>query len=80
MVIYRVLQHEPFAQEDIDRLVAAFEETLRVLDIERPTDVRITGLIAKKVIETAQTGVRDPSEISKCVLLELLSQSRWRDP
>ncbi len=73
MPIYRLLQHYPFSQEEIEHLVSAYEETLRALGLTERSDP-LTQLVAKKIIELAQTGVRDPTEISKRALKEL---SQW---
>jgi len=72
MAIHRLMQNKAFAQEDIDRLVAAFEDALCVLDIKYRDDP-IAEQVAKNIIEVAQTGVRDPHEITKLALVEFLS-------
>lgn len=79
MVIYRLRQNEPMMPDDIDRLVAALNETLRALGIDMHGNAPNSELIAKKIIRVAQTGVRDPSDISKYVLIELLSQTPWQN-
>jgi len=43
---------------------------------KRPQDP-LKELIAKKIIEVAQTGVRDPAQISRLAIKELGSHSRW---
>ncbi len=73
MPIYRLFQHYPFSQEEIERLVSAYEDTLRALGLTDRSDP-LTQLVAKKIIEVAQTGVRDPAEISERALKGL---SRW---
>ena len=59
MTIYRLLQQSAFNPEDIDRLVAAYEDSLRALKLTDRSDP-LTESIAKKLIELAQTGERDP--------------------
>jgi hypothetical protein len=70
MAIYRILQNMPLAPEDISRLVTAYEATLKALDLTDRNDP-ITELIARKIIEIAQTGVRDPLQLSKLAIRDL---------
>jgi hypothetical protein len=70
MTIHRLLQNSPLGPEDIERLVMAYEQTLRELGLKDRSDP-ITQLIAKKIIEVGQTGVRDPAQISKLSIKEL---------
>ena len=60
MAIYRLLQNSPMGPEEISRLEAAYEQTLRAIGLKDRNDP-ITEMIAKKIIEIAQTGVRDPA-------------------
>ncbi len=70
MAIYRILQNVPLAPEDISRLVTAYEATLKAFDLADRNDP-ITELIARRIIEIAQTGVRDPLALSKLVVRDL---------
>jgi hypothetical protein len=70
MAIYRLLQNCAFAPEDIAPLVAAYEQCLRSLKLSDRSDP-ITGIIAKKIIEMAQTGIRDSDELSRLALTEI---------
>ena len=45
-------------------LIAAYELTLRALDLVDRNDP-LTTMIAKKVLEIGETGLKDPAEISK---------------
>lgn len=74
MAIYRLLQNSAFVPEDIGRLVAAYENCLRILNLSDRSDP-ITELIAKKVIEVAQTGMRDPE-----LALEEIGMSGGKGP
>jgi len=66
--IYPLLQKAAFEPEDIKRLVAAYEEALRVLQLSDRDDP-ITQIIGERIIKAAQTGIREPSEEQiKCVL------------
>ena len=57
MAIYRILQNMPLSPEDISRLVAAYEVTLKALGLTDRNDP-ITELVARKIIEIGQTGIR----------------------
>ena len=70
MAIYRLLQNSAFAPEDITPLVAAYEDCLRILKLSDRSDP-ITEIIAKKVIELGQTGIRDSARLSRLTLQEI---------
>jgi hypothetical protein len=70
MAIYRLLQNSPMGPEEISRLEAAYEQTLRAIGLKDRNDP-ITEMIAKKIIEIAQTGVRDPAQISMRAIKEI---------
>lgn len=70
MAIYRLLQNVAMEPEDIARLHQAYETTLRMLDLKDRSDP-ITNLIARKLIEIRQTGVKDPTQLSERALSEL---------
>ena len=70
MAIYRLLQNSAFAPEDIDRLVAAYEDCLRILNVADRSDP-VTERLAKKIIEIGQAGMRDPVQIGRLALKEL---------
>jgi hypothetical protein len=70
MAIYKLIQNTPLGPEDIQRLVAAYKETLRALDLKERDDP-ITQMIAKKVFEIGQTGIEDPAEISRLAIKQL---------
>ena len=71
MAILRLLQNSQLAAEDVAGLVAAYEKTLRALYLVDRSDP-ITELVARKVIEIGQSGVRDPAQISR-LAVEALS-------
>lgn len=60
MPIARLLQYEAFSPEDIRVLTGAFESAVIVLKLTDRVDALITERVAKKIIECAQTGERDP--------------------
>ena len=59
MPIIRLLQNEPLGPEDIEIVSAVYEQTLSSLGLVDQTDP-LTEIVAKKIIECAQTGERDP--------------------
>ena len=67
MAIYRLLQNAPLGPDDISRLVAAYEAALNALELVNRSDP-ITQLVARKVFEFGQSGVRDPQQISALVV------------
>ncbi len=70
MPIYRFLQNSPFAPEDIAPLVAAYEDCLRALKLSDRSDP-ITEIVAKKIIEIAQTGIRDSTRLGRLALADI---------
>ena len=70
MAIYRILQNSPFGPDEIARLVAAYEETLKTLGLKDRSDP-ITELVARRIIEISQTGVRDPAQLAKLAIEDL---------
>jgi hypothetical protein len=70
MAILRLLQNSQLAAEDMARLVTAYEETLRALNLVDRIDP-ITELVARKVIEISQSDVRDPAQISRLAVMAL---------
>jgi hypothetical protein len=72
MPINGALREYAFAPEDITIIVAAFEDTLRHLKLEDRSDP-LTTLVAKKMIEIAQAGERDPVRLRDQTLRVLRS-------
>jgi hypothetical protein len=70
MAIYRIFKTMAFEPEEIATMSAAYEETLRVLQLTDREDP-ITEFVARKIIEVAGTGERDPARISEQALAEL---------
>jgi hypothetical protein len=70
MAIYRLLQNTAFEPKDIERLVTAYEQTLRALRLKDRSDP-ITQLVAEKIVAVGRLGIEDPAEISKLALKEL---------
>jgi hypothetical protein len=59
MPIHRLLESHAFGPDEIRVLITAFEDTLRQLRLADRTDPA-TEIVAKKIIEFAQRGERDP--------------------
>ena len=74
MTLRRLLQNSAFGPDEIKRMTTAYEDALRVLGFVDRTDA-ITEIVAKKVIEIAQTGERDPFRIRAAPLRTLESLS-----
>ena len=70
MAINRLLQSSAFGPEDIERLSTAYEEALRLLQLSDRSDP-ITQIIAERIIQAAQTGVHEPSEICRLAIKDL---------
>lgn len=56
--------------EEIKRLVTAYEQTLKAIHLVNRNDP-VTEIVAKKIIEIAQTGVKDPAQISQQAIKDL---------
>jgi hypothetical protein len=67
VAIHRLLQHSAFNQDDIDRMVAAYEHCLRIAGLVDRSDP-VAERIARQIVEIAQTGERDPAVVSRQVL------------
>jgi hypothetical protein len=65
-----LLQNLPMGPEQISRLSEAYEQTLRTLSLVDRNDP-ITEMIAKKIIEIGQTGVKEPAQISELAIKDL---------
>jgi hypothetical protein len=70
MAIYKLIQNTPLGPDEIQRLVAAYQDTLRALGLNERDDA-ITQIVAKKVFEIAQTGIEDPAAICRLAIKEL---------
>lgn len=70
MAIYRLLQNSPLGPEEIAILSDAYERTLRKLGLVDRNDP-ITEIIARKIIELGQRGVREAAQIVELAVKEL---------
>jgi hypothetical protein len=71
VAIHRLIQSLSFDQDDIERLSAAYEDALRALHISDRDDP-INEIIAQRIIEGARAGVRDPNDLSKMAIKDLM--------
>ena len=69
--IRRPLQTLTFNQDYMERLAAAYEEALQALRISDRDDP-INEVIAQRNIEGARTGVRDPHDLCKMAVKDLI--------
>jgi hypothetical protein len=70
MAIFRLLQQSAFTPEDIALLVSAYEDCLRHLKLADGSDPT-AEIVARKIIEFAQKGVRDPKRLRQLALKEI---------
>jgi hypothetical protein len=68
--IYRLLKNHAFGPDEIKVLTTAYEEALRTLRLENRADPA-TEMIAKKIIEFAQRGERDPVRLREQAIRSL---------
>ena len=67
MAIYRLQQNQPFDPETVERLIAVYEAALKVMRITNRDDP-VAQIIAKRIIEIAQTGVHAPAKLCAAAL------------
>ena len=75
MAIYRLLQKSAFEPEDILRLETAYEFALARLALKDRSDP-VTEIVARHIIDTAQTGEKDPDKICAIALSSLNGRDR----
>ena len=75
MAIYRLLQNVPMGPDEIGRLVTAYEQTLSALGLCDRSDP-LTDMVARKIIELGQTGIRDPLQIAALAIEALGTSAR----
>ena len=67
MPITRLLQDTAFGPDEIAVLVAAYQDALRALSLVNRTDLA-TEMVARKIIELAKQGERDPVRLRERVI------------
>jgi hypothetical protein len=70
MAVYRLFRDKAFEPEAITAMSSAYEEVCRTLGL-RDRDHSQTNAVAKKIIEFAQRGERDPIRLRESVLQAL---------
>jgi hypothetical protein len=70
MTIHQLLRESSFGPQEIEQMTAAYEAALKLLRLTDRADP-ITDLIARKIIEIASDGERDPPHICARALKEL---------
>lgn len=76
MTIHHLLESFAFGPEEIQSVVKAYDDALAALGLASCDDPA-TRLVAKKIIEVAQAGERDPIKIRRRAI-EKLGTSRFR--
>jgi hypothetical protein len=72
MAIYLMIRQSAFEPEAIERMTAAYEHALKVLQLSDRTDP-LTELVARKIIEIAEVGERDVDRLCQRALAALKS-------
>jgi hypothetical protein len=67
MPIYRLLEPGVFEPEQIATLANVFDDVLKTLGLADRSDP-VTTMVARKVIEIAQTGERDPHRLKQLAI------------
>lgn len=73
MPIRRLLDNHAFGPDEIKVLTAAFDDALRKLRLADRADPA-TEVVAKKILELAQRGERDPLRLSEGAIQALSRQ------
>jgi hypothetical protein len=71
------LKGQAFDPELVNAMGVAFSKTCDALGLAQRTDP-ITALVAEKIIELAQRGLRNPTAMHHMAMAELESNSRLR--
>jgi hypothetical protein len=74
MAIYRLLRRDVFEPDDIRLLASVLEEVLTAVGPVERNDP-MAELIARKLVQLAQAGERDP-ECLRDLVIEVVQQSR----
>ena len=68
MAVYRLYKDKAFEPEAITMMTSAYADVCRRLGLNDRNHPQATTAVAKKVIEFAQRGARDPARLRDCVL------------
>lgn len=67
MPIHRLLENSPFGADEVACMVTAYEDALGVIGPIGLSDV-VKEIVAKKIIDIAQRGERDPVQMRRYAL------------
>ena len=67
MAIYRLLRREVFEPEDVHLLATVYEEIAKALGVT-DGNAPVSQLIARRLIELAQAGERDPDSLKELTM------------
>jgi hypothetical protein len=67
MAVYRLFRNKAFEPETIEIMTSAYADVCRTLGLQ-DRDQSQTNAVAKKIIEFAQRGERDPVRLRQSVL------------
>jgi hypothetical protein len=70
VAIYRLLQQSAFEPDDVERMASAYEQALIELGLADRNDP-LTEVLAKLIVEVAQTGEKDSKTICARALNQL---------
>ena len=70
MSVHQLFRKTAYSPEEIAVLVAAYEATLKKLRLVDRDDP-LTQMIAKKIIELAERGVREPEQLIAMTMNEM---------
>jgi hypothetical protein len=79
VAIYRILRTAGFSPGDNERLATAYEDVLRALNLANRADP-VTKIIARRIIDAAKTGERDPERLCAIAIKDLSALSVSRLP
>jgi len=79
MSIYLHLQTNAMGPQEVSRITKAYEQVLCILCVQDRDDP-LTEIIAKTIIKIAQTGIKDPAQISALAIKELETREARYDP
>jgi len=71
MSIHPLFQRGAFGPEEIQRMVTAYEDALSALDLGEYGEPLLNGLLARKILESAQSGERSPERMTEQALAYL---------
>jgi len=67
VAIYRLLRREVFEPEDVHLLATVYEDIAKALGVT-DRNAPVSQLIARKLIELAQAGERDPDSLKELTI------------